>query len=353
MLRKKRKERSTWRIVALLALFLLLLAGFRMLWIDGFYHGDHLRAVGGRMDLRGWGTNEKTPVVTLDGEWEFYPYDWLIGPRAQDGPRAPALIQVPEGWDDHLKPGESTPYGYGTYRLRILVEPGSSRQYSLRITSVRSSSAIYVNGQLLHKSGEPAESGRDYTAGNMPQTVSFQANSRGEMDVVIQAANYKDPREGGIVRSVKFGLKEAVERETQISVAMQQLVAVVFLMHAGYAFIMFLVGNRDRRLLAFSVLCVSAMMMYLLGSDEKLFSYWFTMDYDWSFKLVHMSMVFIAYSRSAASKIRSPGSGASCRRGTPRFAGPACCSRFSGLSGKSFWLSLCTDFYWAYLYLSR
>ncbi|WP_338114623.1 ATP-binding protein [Paenibacillus faecis] len=306
MLRKKRKERSTWRIVALLALFLLLLAGFRMLWIDGFYHGDHLRAVGGRMDLRGWGTNEKPPVVTLDGEWEFYPYDWLIGPRAQDGPRAPALIQVPEGWDDHLKPGESTPYGYGTYRLRILVEPGSSRQYSLRITSVRSSSAIYVNGQLLHKSGEPAESGRDYTAGNMPQTVSFQANSRGEMDVVIQAANYKDPREGGIVRSVKFGLKEAVERETQISIAMQQLVAVVFLMHAGYAFIMFLVGNRDRRLLAFSVLCVSAMMMYLLGSDEKLFSYWFTMDYDWSFKLVHMSMVFIAYSMIRCVKDQVP-----------------------------------------------
>ena len=38
------------------------------------------------------------------------------------------------------------------------------------------------------------------------------------------------------------------------------------------------------------------MFYYLLGSDDKLLSFWFPINYDWGFIFVHLSMVGIGYS---------------------------------------------------------
>ena len=64
-------------------------------------------------------------------------------------------------------------------------------------------------------------------------------------------------------------------RETQLSITMQLLVAVVLILHAIYSIILYLLGNKDRRLLFFSVLTISIMFYYLLGSDDKLLSFGF------------------------------------------------------------------------------
>ncbi|WP_245809697.1 hybrid sensor histidine kinase/response regulator [Cohnella massiliensis] len=288
---------AKWKTLAILGLFLILLAGLRLIWIGWFHHEDQPHAANGLLDLRNWDAGAGR-TVTLDGEWEFYPHVWLMDgddPTAASDQGQPSAIQVPGAWNASLRPGEETPYGYGSYRLRILVDPESEATYSIRIPSVRSASALYVDGRLLAKSGEPAESAREFVPYNIPYTSSFAPNGSGEIEVVIQAANYADPRDGGIVRSIKFGAEEAIARETQLSVSMQQLVAVVFLLHAVYAFILFFVGNRDRKLIYFSLLLVSATLMHLLGSEEKLLSYWTPIDYEWGFKLVHFSMVAVGY----------------------------------------------------------
>ncbi|WP_405026990.1 hypothetical protein [Lysinibacillus boronitolerans] len=80
-----------------------------------------------------------------------------------------------------------------------------------------------------------------------------------EIDIIVQAANFQDPRNGGIVRSIKFGQEEMIFRETQLSITMQLLVAVVLILHAIYSVILYLLGNKDRRLLFFSVLTISIM----------------------------------------------------------------------------------------------
>ena len=50
-------------------------------------------------------------------------------------------------------------------------------------------------------------------------------------------------------------------RETQLSITMQLLVAVVLILHAIYSVILYLLGNKDRRLLFFSVLTISIMFL--------------------------------------------------------------------------------------------
>ncbi|MGE7926865.1 hybrid sensor histidine kinase/response regulator [Lysinibacillus xylanilyticus] len=285
------------KIALIISLFIILLTGSRILWLHVFNNTDQPHAEKGQLDLRNWDINDGH-AVTLDGEWEFYPYKWLISEEQHlESSKNAKYIQVPKGWSSSLQEGEITPYGYGTYRLKLLVKPEDNITYSIRVPSVRSSSEIYVNGRRLAKSGQIGENAEKTVAKNVPHTVSFEANGHKEIDIIVQASNFKDPRNGGIVRSIKFGKEDILARETQLSINMQQLVAVVFLLHAIYSIILFFVGNmEERRLLYFSMLSISSMIYFLLGSDDKLLSYWFPISYDWAFKLAHLSMVGIGFS---------------------------------------------------------
>ena len=281
----------------IVSLFLLVLTGSRILWITIFQSTEQPYAVKGQLDLRNWNAADGH-IIELDGQWEFYPHVWLMDPdySQQTGKRSHLLIQVPGDWNSFLQPGEDTPYGYGSYRLRILVNPEHDLTYSIRIPSVRSSSALYVNGRLLAKAGEPGKEKKDYVPGNLPYTSSFAANGSSEIEVVIQAANYDAPGKSGIVRSIKFGTEEAIARETQLSMSMQLLVAIVSLLHAVYALTLFFIGNRDRRLLYFSLFLASATFMYLLATDEKLIPYWFPIDYETGIKLVSYAVIALCCS---------------------------------------------------------
>ncbi|MBP1994204.1 hybrid sensor histidine kinase/response regulator [Paenibacillus eucommiae] len=283
-------------ILLILGLFIIILTGSRILWLVSFQNTDHLNAVNGQLDLRDWNAGEGR-TVTLDGQWEFYPHEWLINNENSKEPLVgnPQLIQVPGSWNAFLQPGDNTPYGYGSYRLRILVSPENDLNYSIRIPSVRSSSALYVNGRLLAKSGEPGENEKEHAARNIPYSSSFSANGGSVIEVVVQAANYNDPRSSGIIRSIKFGTESAIAREIQLSVTMQQLVAVVLLMHAVYALILFLLGTREKRMLYFSLVAVSVMFANILGSEEKILHFWLHINFEWGFKLVHLSLITAAY----------------------------------------------------------
>ncbi|MFJ6267671.1 ATP-binding protein [Lysinibacillus xylanilyticus] len=285
------------KIALIISLFIIILTGSRILWLHVFNNTDQPHAEKGQLDLRNWDINDGH-AVTLDGEWEFYPYKWLISEEQQlESSKNAKYIQVPKGWSSSLQEGEIKPYGYGTYRLKLLVNPEDNITYSIRVPSVRSSSEIYINGRRLAKSGQIGENAEKTVAKNIPITASFEANGHKEIDIIVQASNFKDPRNGGIVRSIKFGKEDILARETQLSINMQQLVAVVFLLHAIYSIILFFVGNmEERRLLYFSMLSISCMIYFLLGSDDKLLSYWFPISYDWAFKLVHLSMVGIGFS---------------------------------------------------------
>lgn len=188
-------------------LFLAILTGGRLLWHESFKPAGQPWAEGGVLDLRELDM-ERIRTLTLDGEWEFYAGVFLM---TGDAARDARIIRVPGKWDDYMRPEDPTPYGYGSYRLRILLDPGDARIYSLYVPSVRSSSKLYVNGELLHTSGMPASDAGSHLPVNKPFTAAFAADDSGVVEIVFEAANYSDLRGGGLVRSLKFGLNEALQ----------------------------------------------------------------------------------------------------------------------------------------------
>lgn len=283
-------------VLLLLALLIVILAGLRLLWMESFRDQKQAPIQNGELDLRAWSA-EEGDILLLDGEWEFYPSQWLI----QDGQmlasleQKPVLIQVPDGWNEAMCPEAPTPYGFGSYRLRLYVDPNKDMNYSIRVPSVRTSSALYVNGRLLAASGQVAASKNSYIARNLPYATTVTADDEGIIDLVIQAANYVDSRSSGIIRSIKFGSEAAIAKEMKFSVSMQLLGAIIFLIHAVYALILFLLGNREKRLLYFSLLAFCTTLSSLFSNDEKLFHQLFYIGYTWDFRISNVSFLIGAY----------------------------------------------------------
>lgn len=301
MVNRLAKYPKKWNVVWLslgLLVLVVILSGARFLWMDLFADHNRQPIQDGRLDLRNWNA-EGGSIVRLDGTWAFYPGQWLLGDqKQQDRERRtgqPSLLQVPGGWNDAWLEGRSTPYGFGSYRLRIEVNPQQDLNYSIRVPSVRTSSELYVNGRLLVHSGQVGATEEEAIAKNLPYSATFTADENGVIDLVIQAANYVDGRNSGIVRSIKFGSADAILKEMMLSLSMQILAMAIFLMHAVYAFILFLLGNRDKRMLSFSLLTLCITLANGLSSDDKLFHQLFYIGNAWDFRLTNAAIMLGAY----------------------------------------------------------
>src|SRR5699024_11423557 len=145
-----------------------------------------------------------------------------------------------------LNPDNHSPYGYGSYHLRIYVDPNEDISFSMRIPSVRSASALYANGLLVGSSGEVGESKAESNAQNVPYSSnSIRADEDGIIDIVLQGTNFVDPRSSGLVRAVKFGQVEHMKKETELSSLLQLVTGVIIFLHSLFSVMLFFVCSYD------------------------------------------------------------------------------------------------------------
>lgn len=270
------------------AAFILLLTALRCAWLALHAVPEHPAAVRGFLDLRGWEFDSQK-AITLDGEWEFYP-NALLMPQpasAPDASTAVSYIRIPGNWGGTQPPAASSPSGYGTYRLRIAVDPAADRMYGLRLPGVRGSSELYINGKLHGYSGKPAADKKQAIAGNVPYSAQFEATG-GEIEIVVQAANLENGQ-GGIVRPIRFGSAAAIGKEAQLSYSMQLAAAVVLLMHAVYGIALYSIATRQKGLIVFSLLMLFAALLPLLDENGKLLLVWLPIDAEWGARLLALS----------------------------------------------------------------
>ncbi|MDI4648048.1 ATP-binding protein [Cohnella hashimotonis] len=278
------------KAVLITASFFIALLLLRVLWASLQASPDRPLAVRGELDLRGFDFT-KNHTVTLDGDWAFYPGRFVMQSGANAGlsNEGMRLVRVP-GNLGHSLSGHDSPYGFGSYRLRIKVNPDPDLVYGIRVSSVRSSSEIFVNDRLVARKGQPATSKEQYTARSMPYSAAFNADTD-EIDIVVQVANYDNKLRSGLVGSIRFGSERAVNKEVGFSVHMQLIVCVVLAIHALYALILYMTGTRHKALISFFMLIVCALFMTLLDDDKLLLVWLPAIDNEWSVKLVLLSII--------------------------------------------------------------
>lgn len=187
----------------LVSIFIILMTSFSIVQALGLFHSSTFLAKNGKISLQNWNA-EKQDIVELDGEWDFYP-NKLITPSPNEDvfkndEHIHKLIHVPEAWDDYIAE-TPTPYGVGTYRLRITV-PEDDR-YGIKLNTIRNANKIYVNGIELGSAGAPSTSKEAYRF-DFKKYVVIEKSKAKQLDVVILVAN-QEYATGGIVNSIEFG----------------------------------------------------------------------------------------------------------------------------------------------------
>ncbi|MBO0991993.1 hybrid sensor histidine kinase/response regulator [Bacillus sp. SD088] len=279
---------SIRKIVFIVSVFFVVLTAFRLLWIYVYSIPDSPKASQGVLDLRNWDDITDYPL-TLDGDWEFFPEKFLMEEREENDSidNNQAFTQVGKGWE--LATDSSNTYGFGSYRLQILVEPTKGDTYGIRLPYISSSSEIYVNGELLAGAGKVGQIKEEYKPSNKPYTVYFPIENKEEITLVIQVANFDNPGKGGIVRPPKFGLEEPLRENINFSKNIILISCIMYMIHALYSFILFLVGNRDKRFFYFSMMIVCLALGTLIG--ERLIFEWFPFNFKWGIKVKYLIII--------------------------------------------------------------
>ncbi|GGG85254.1 ATP-binding protein [Paenibacillus radicis (ex Gao et al. 2016)] len=274
-------------------LFLTILLGLRLLWFDIFRVPPHPHASQGVIDLRGWDFNN-SPTITLNGQWEFYPEAFH---SSKDRPKAgeqPAYVQVPGDWSSAMPDNRKSSFGYGTYHLRILVDPVKEIDFAFWLQEIQASSLVEINGQKENPFGTLAEKAKAYTPKTISYTASYEAKEKGELDLFIQAANFEHPYEGGITRSIRFGSQAALDNERLYSIAFQLITFTVLLLHGLYACILFSFNPRERLFLVFFLLLLTASVT-IVSDHESLLLLWLPITYAWALKIKMLSYLWLSF----------------------------------------------------------
>lgn len=293
------------RYVVLSSLFLTLLLGSRFVWSEGFTMPPSPQPVNGTLDLRGWDLSSASPV-SLDGEWMFYPNALFSLQKLLSSPNPPRSIIVPGDWQSEMSTSSSS-FGYGTYRLRILID-SSVKDVALWAQKIQASSIVEINGNTIAGFGRPAVREQDYKPERTAFTATYATNGATELELLVQAANFDDPYSGGLTRSLYFGTPEAIARDHGLSVDLQKITFAILLLHSLYALAMFFFNRKQRALLTFSLLTFSAALTVVSDHDGLLLS-WLPLNFTWmvkakalSYPLFSFFMLLLARSFSNSSK---------------------------------------------------
>jgi len=267
---------SRYRYVLLCLLLLGVFSGVRLLWNGTLFSSDRsFPAQGGVVDLRGIDLQHAS-VLSLDGEWEWYP-DQLLTARmtAVRSGDTPRLIQVPGPWNAGRE-GRNA-YGVGTYRLRILTDP-LQQPVAFWFKNVQSASEVEVGGTIAGGAGQVAETPQGY----VPHTYSFKAiySEQGatEIELLVRVANFDAPFSAGLLRTVRFGTQSAIERMSGYSLGFQWMIILLMLLHGFYVCVVYLYRPKDRGLFQTGLVYIAVGIAIFSGHDKAL-EYWLPLSY--------------------------------------------------------------------------
>jgi two-component system, LytTR family, sensor histidine kinase LytS len=203
-------------------------------------------------------------VITLDGEWEFYPMQL----RTQDFTN-PYYIQVPGGWNQSLNTKNViNRYGYGTYRLIVRLKEHTN--YCIKTRFLSSAYRIYINGKYVEANGCLSTSKEGEVASWEPKIIQFQTE-QADTEIIIQVSNYTC-YEGGIITSIVLGSPTAIYKYGFLNV-LRNATFMGIIIGIGFFLIIFNVAVRKNRLSGWlGLFCIASFLLELIFDGEILFS---------------------------------------------------------------------------------
>ncbi|MGN1387871.1 MAG: ATP-binding protein [Bacillus sp. (in: firmicutes)] len=261
------------KLILITGIFLIIITGLRISWIMYHSKSEFPQAEAGVLDLRGVDVlGDKS--VPLDGEWLFYD-EYFLEPGEEINQES--YMTVPGTWSK--EDGESQ-FGYGTYRLIILLNEEQEQVYSMYFKNLSNSSKVFINGQLVAERGKLSETASDFIPDNKPFQIEYE-NTSSQMEIIVQVSNYIDPRDGGIEEAILLGSNATIIKDQILGYSMQIVMGVVFLLHGIYLMMIYFMYRRKNEVL-FLALALFSMTIATIADDNKFLYFMFpSLSYEW------------------------------------------------------------------------
>lgn len=229
-------------------------------------------------------------ITSLDGEWEFYPDQFLeIKKISLDkdkfelGQEFDLLlneilnldlpieqksfekknIQVPGVWFSIYKKN----FGYGTYRLVLKLPKSFPNNLVFKLPEFGTAFDFYLNGQKIASNGKVGKK-REDSIPELRPILSPVIQATKEMEIIIHISNFHN-RDGGLWYSTQFGkenlIKNLIEKKMYNTLFIYGSLFTMVIYHL----VIFLIRFKDKSALFFSLFCL-CVFFQLLVNDEKL-----------------------------------------------------------------------------------
>ena len=164
------------------------------------------------------------------------------------------FIAYPELWRDLTLNGQQLPsQGFATYSLTILL-PAQRPALALEVPDAYCSYNLFVNDSLMAFNGKPAETKEKAVPFWTTQLIVLP-NNTDTLRLLLQVANFWHTK-GGPYKQIVIGDKDRLVIDYRQNRAFDQVLAGCLFMGGLFFFGFFLLGQRDRAILYFSLFCI-------------------------------------------------------------------------------------------------
>ncbi|MFD3157293.1 diguanylate cyclase [Haloimpatiens sp. FM7330] len=249
-----KKQRSSLVLIILIMAFMLFTY---ILFISESKNTADNFATKGNVSFKNWNWN-KDQIVALKGKWSCYPN--LLKNDINENV-VPNFEKVYGSWEDYTDI-DLSPYGVCTYKLKVHgLKP--LEIYGVELPDQAVAYNLFANNKKIASNGVVSKEPKTYIPQWNPTTSVFQTDENGEVELVMEIANF-DYYTGGFWNSIKIGKVKDILSYSNKNKAKDMFIFSTVLTIALFSLGLFLIYRKDKTTLYFSILCFVISLRTLL-----------------------------------------------------------------------------------------
>jgi adenylate cyclase len=241
----------------------------------------------GVLDLRNYDFQNGS-LLRLKGEWKFYPNqiflpkDWKSEQNTfeYDSDESKSFnYSIPGTWNGKEFDGKKMEgVGYGTYRLKIILDDHSPELLGFRTMEHATAFAIWVNGEKRIERGFVSKDpsvGRGYGGGGYFYILT---KDNKELDIILQISNYHH-RKGGVWHAPYIGEVHTLNQFMNENQMVAYFAIGSFIIMGVYHLILSVLPPRNKFALLFSFFTLLVIIRTAVTQEKIILKYWESLDY--------------------------------------------------------------------------
>ncbi len=230
---------------------------------------------------------EKSGIITLNGEWEFY-WNQLLSPNNFKKSSSKTFIKLPDVWNGHtVENHKLSGKGFATFRITIKNKLGK-KKLGLRVPFHFTAYKLWINENPVAANGYVGKLKENSIPQTVPQYVYFEAPA-GDIILTLQVSNFHFDK-GGVPAPYKLGLESQIKEIQTKQFALDLfLIGSLFIMaihHLG----IYILRRKEISTLYFSIICLLILLRSICLSETFLIILYPNFDFEIYTKLIFVSV---------------------------------------------------------------